>query len=133
MPSEVVVEPCSTNLVSGGPNPVRWGRRGCTVLPSARFDKLNSSSPSCAPNFHQFAAPWAPRGSLTGGHVKVMLAYSHSPSYDHQGFRPFSPDHREATEPVEPAVPRVQVYCKLQTVTSCALVTASTAVMEVMH
>ena len=40
-------------------------------LPSAILDKLNSSSPSCASNFHHFAAPWAPRGSLTEGHVHI--------------------------------------------------------------
>ena len=67
------------------------------------------------------------------GHVKVMLAYSHSLSYDHQGFRPFSPDHREAAGPVGPAVASAQVHCKLQTVASCALATASTAVMEVSY
>ena len=61
----------------------------------------------------------------------MVLAYSHSLSYDHQGFRPFGPDHREAAGPVGPAVARVQVHCKLQTVTACALATASTAVMEV--
>ena len=72
-----------------------------------------------------------PRESLTGGHVKVMLAYSHSLSYDHQGFRPFSPDHTEAAGPVGSAVARVEVHCKLQTVATCALATASTAVMEV--
>ena len=33
--------------------------------------------------------------------------------------------------PAGPAVARVEVHCKLQTVTSCALATASTAVMEV--
>ena len=100
-------------------------------LPSAILEKLNGSSPSWSLNFHHFATPWAPRGSLTGGHVKVMLAYSHSLSYDHQGFRPFSPDHREAAGPVGPAVASAQVHCKLQTVASCALATASTAVMEV--
>ena len=98
-------------------------------LPSAIFDKLNRSSPSCAPDFHHFATPWAPRGSLTGGHVKVMLAYGYSLSYDHQGFRPFSPDHREAAGPVGPALASAEVYCDLQTVPSCALATASTAVM----
>ena len=61
--------------------------------------------------------------------MKVMLSYGHSLSYDHQGFRPFSPDHREAAGPVGPAVSRVQVHCNLQTVTSCALATASTAVI----
>ena len=61
----------------------------------------------------------------------MMLAYGHSLSHGHQGFRPFSTDHREAAGPVGPAVAGVQVHCKLQTVTSCALVTASTAVMEV--
>ena len=54
---------------------VARGRVLRSRLPSAILDKLNSSSPSCAPNFHHFAAPWTPRGSLTGGHVKVMLAY----------------------------------------------------------
>ena len=39
-----------------------------------------------------------------------MLAYGHSLSHDHQGFRPFSPDHREAAGPVGPAVARVQVH-----------------------
>ena len=53
------------------------------------------------------------------------LAYGHSLSLDHQGFRPFSPDHREAAGPVGPAVARVEVHCKLQTKTSCALMTAS--------
>ena len=61
----------------------------------------------------------------------MMLAYGHSLSHGHQGFRPFSPDHREAAGPVGPAVARVEVHCKLQTVTSCVLATASTAVMEV--
>ena len=59
----------------------------------------------------------------------MMLAYGHSLSYDHQGFMPFSPDHREAAGPVGPAVSRVQVHCNLQTVTSCDLATASTAVI----
>ena len=77
------------------------------ALPSRIFDKLNSSSPSWSSDFHHFAAPWAPRASLTGGHVKVMLVYSHSLSYDHQGFRPFSPDHKEAAGPVGSAVDRV--------------------------
>ena len=61
----------------------------------------------------------------------MMLAYSHSLSYDHQGFRPFSPDHREAAGPVGPAVSSAQVHCKLQTVASCALATASAAVVEI--
>ena len=72
----------------------------------------------------------APRGSLTGGHVKVMLAYGHSLSHGLQGFRPFSPDHREAAGPVGPALSSAQVHCKLQTVASCALATASAAVVE---
>ena len=63
----------------------------------------------------------------------MMLAYDHSLSLDHQGFRPFIADHREAAGPVGPAVARVKVHCKLQTVTSCALATASMAVMEVMN
>ena len=62
----------------------------------------------------------------------MMLAYGHSLSYGHQGFRPFSPDHREAAGPVGPAVARVQVHCDHQIVPSRALTTASTAVMEVM-
>jgi hypothetical protein len=100
-------------------------------LPSAILYKPNSSSPSWSPDFHHFAAPWAPRESLTGGHVKVMLAYGYSLSLDHQGFRPFSTDHREAAGPVGPAGSRVEVHCKVQTVTSCALATTSTVVMEV--
>ena len=71
------------------------------------ISSIYGSSPSCALNFRHFATLWAPRGSLTGGHVKVMLAYGHSLSLDHQGFRPFSPDHREAAGPVGPAVARV--------------------------
>ena len=63
----------------------------------------------------------------------MMLAYGHILSHGHQGFRPFSNDHREAAGPVGPAVARIKVYCKLQTVTSCALATASMAVMEVMN
>ena len=66
--------------------------------------KPNGSSPSWSLDFRLCAAPGTPRGSLTGGHVKVMLAYGHSLSLDHQGFRPFSPDHREAAWPVGPAV-----------------------------
>ena len=61
----------------------------------------------------------------------MMLACGHSLSYNHQGFRPFSPDHREAAGPAGPAVARVEVHCNVQTVPSCALATASTAVMEV--
>ena len=81
----------------------------------------------------------AKRGSLRhctlegGGHVKVMLACSHSLSYDHQGFRPYGTHHIEAAGPMGPAVACIQVHCKLQTVTSCALATASMAVMEVMN
>ena len=64
----------------------------------------------------------------------MMLAYGHGLSLDHQGFKPFSFDHRKAAGPVGPAVTRVEVHCKLQTVTSCALATASAAaVMEVMN
>ncbi len=60
----------------------------------------------------------------------MMLAYDYSLSHHgHHGFRPFSPDHREAAGPVGPAAVRVKVHCKLQTVTSCALATASTAVI----
>ena len=101
-------------------------------LPSAIFDLLPGSSSSWSLDFHHFATPWAPRGSLTGGHVKVMLACGHSLSHDHQGFRPFSPDHEEAAGPVGPAVARVQVHCDHQTVPSRALMAASTAVMEEM-
>ena len=61
----------------------------------------------------------------------MMLAYDYSLSHGHQGFRPFSPDHREAAEPVGQAVAGVHVHCDLQTAPSCALATASTAVMEV--
>ena len=50
------------------------------------------------------------------GHVKVMLAYGHTLSYGHKGFRPFTPDHREAAQPVGAAVARVEVHCDLQTV-----------------
>ena len=60
-----------------------------------------------------------------------MLAYGYSLSHDHQGLRPFRPDHREAAGPVGPAVASAQVHCKLQTVASCALAAASTAAMEV--
>ena len=86
---------------------VAWGRGVRRSLPSRNFGKLNSSSPSWSPDFRHFATPWAPRESLTGGHVKVMLAYGHSLSHGHQGFRPFSPDHGEAAGPVGPAVGRV--------------------------
>jgi hypothetical protein len=65
------------------PTAVTWRCGVCMSLPSAILDKPNCSSPSCASNFHHFAAPWAPRGSLTGGHVKVVLAYGHSLSLDH--------------------------------------------------
>ena len=110
---------------------VARGRGGRSRLPSRIFEKLNGSSPSWSLDFCHFAAPWATRESLTGGHVKMMLAYGHGLSYDHQGFRPFSPDHRKAAGPAGPAVARVEVHCKLQTVPSCSLATASTAVMEV--
>ena len=76
-------------------------------LPSAIFDLLPGSISSWSLVFHHFATPWAPRGSLTGGRVKVMLACRHSLSYDHQGFRPFSPGHREAAGPVGLAVARI--------------------------
>ena len=61
----------------------------------------------------------------------MMLAYGYSLSHGHQGFRPFNDHHGEAAGPVGPAVASVKVHCKLQTVASCALATASTAVMEV--
>ena len=80
------------------------------------------------------AAP--PRGRPAGdpheGHVKVMLAYGHTLSYGHKGFRPFTPDHREAAQPVGAAAARVEVLCDHQTVPSRALTTASTAAVEVM-
>ena len=62
---------------------------------------------------------------------KVMLSHVYNLSHDHQGLRPFSPDHIEAAGPVGPAVAGAQVHCKLQTVALCALATASKAVMEV--
>ena len=94
------------------------GRTLPTALPSPIFDCRLWSSPSCASNFHHFAAPRAARESLTGGHVKVMLAYGHSLSYGHKGFRPFTPDHREAAQPVGAAVASVEVRCDHQTVPS---------------
>ena len=65
----------------------------------------------------------------------MMLAYGQSLSHDHQGVRPFSPDHREAAGSVGPAVTRVQVYC--MTIKQCLDVHSrphprSTALMEVM-
>ena len=86
------------------------------ALPSRIFDLRPRSSPSCASDFHHLAAPRAPHGSLTGGHVKVMLAYDYSLSHGHQGFRPFTPDHREVAQPVGAAVARVEVLCDHQTV-----------------
>ena len=69
--------------------------------------------------FPQLSPFRRPVGALWEPHwrpckVKVMLAYSHSLYYDHQGFRPFSPDHREAARSVGPAAARVQVHCDLQ-------------------
>ena len=52
------------------------------------------------------------------GHVKVMLAYDHTLSYGDQGFRPFTPDHREAAQPLGAAVASVKVHCDHQTVPS---------------
>ena len=69
-------------------------------------------------DLNHFATPVGARGSLTGGHVKVMLAYDYSLSYGHQGFRPFSPDHREAAGPVGPAASRVEVHFNHRTVPS---------------
>ena len=67
------------------------------------------------------------------GHVKVMLAYGHTLFYGNQGFRPFTPDHREAAQPVcRAAVARIEVLFNNQTVPSWALATASTAAAEVM-
>ena len=64
-------------------------------LPSRIFDKLNGSSPSWAFDFRLCATPRAPRGGSTGGHVRMtFLAHGYSLLYDHQGFRPFTPDHR---------------------------------------
>ena len=97
---------------------VARGRVLRSRLPSPIFDTLNGSSPSCSSDFHLCATPRTPRGSLTEGHVKVMLAYSHSLSHDHQGFRPTTPDHREAAGPVRPAATSVQVHCDHQTVPS---------------
>ena len=67
------------------------------------------------------------------GHVKVMLAYGHTLSYGHEGFRPFTSDNREAAQPVGAAAARVEVLCDHQTVPSRALTTASTAAVEVMR
>ena len=58
----------------------------------------------------------ATRGSLTEGHVKVMLAYGYSLSHGHQGFMPFTTDHREAAQPMGAAVAGVEVLCEHQTV-----------------
>ena len=88
-----------------------WGRGVRMSLPSAILEKLNGSIPSWSPDFHHFAAPRAPRGSLTEGHVKVMLAYDYSLSHGHQGFRPFTTDHREAAQPMGAAVAGVEVLC----------------------
>ena len=52
------------------------------------------------------------------GHVKVMLAYGHTLSYGHKGFMPFTPDHREAAQPVGPAVARVEGHCYHEAVPS---------------
>ena len=52
------------------------------------------------------------------GRVKVMLAYGHTLSYGNQGFRPFTPDHREAAQPVGAAEARVKVHCDHPIVTS---------------
>ena len=62
------------------------------------------------------ATPWAPRGSLTEGHVKVVLSYGYSLSHGHQGFKPFTADHREAAQPMGAAVAGVEVLCEHQTV-----------------
>ena len=58
-------------------------------LPQAILAKLNSSGPRCAWTFPPLAALGASRGSLTGRHVKVILAYEHSRFLDHRGSRPF--------------------------------------------
>ena len=112
---------------------VRRRRPLRVAQPSRIFDFRPRASPSWSLSFHHFATPGTPRGSLTEGHIKVMLAYCCRLSHDYQGFRPFSPGHREAAGPVGPAVARVEVHCKLQTVTSCVLATASTVVMESMN
>ena len=49
-----------------------------TVLPSRIFDLRPGTRSSWSLNFHYFATPWAPRESLTGGHVKVMLRWRRS-------------------------------------------------------
>ena len=54
------------------------------------------------------------------GHVKVMLAYDHTLSYGNQGFRPFTPDHREAAQPLGAAVARVK----------CPLLPPNSAIMS---
>ena len=108
---------------------VRRRRPLRVALPSPIFDFRPRASPSWSLSFHHFATPGTPRGSLTEGHIKVMLAYGCRLSHDHQDFRSFITDHREAAGPVGPAVARVKVHCDLQTVPSCALATASTAVM----
>ena len=92
------------------------GRGGRVALRSAIFDLLPGSSSSWSPNFHHFATPWAPRCSLTGGHVKVILAYGYSLSHGHHGFMTFTTDHREAAQPMGAAVARIEVLCDHQTV-----------------
>ena len=77
-------------------------------------------SPQNGPNRH--VMPWAAR---------MMLHVDYSLSHGHYGTMSCSSDHREAAGPVGPAVASAQVHCKFQTVASCTLATASTAVMEV--
>ena len=85
--------------------------RGTTVADSQMHASFELQGP---PTF----ATSPPHGHPVEGHVKVMLAYSHSLSHDHQGFRPFSPDHREAAGPVGPAAARVEVHLNHRTVPS---------------
>ena len=85
-------------------------------LPSAIFSLLPGSTSSWSLDFHHFATPWAPRGSLNEGHVKVMFVYGYSLSHGHHGFRPFTTDHREAAQPMGAAVAGVEVLCEHQTV-----------------
>ena len=60
-------------------------------------------------------------GSLIGGHAKVVLAYRHRLPHGHQSFRTFSPDNKEAAEPVGPEGASLLVHCDHQTVPPCAL------------
>ena len=48
-----------------------------------------------------------------------MLAYGYSLLYDHQGFRPFTPDHREAAGPVGPASQQQTALRYIVTIKQC--------------